>query len=98
MRDILAEARSTISRLRQQKENPDRETLLVPLVAVPDVLRLLASESRNSVFHIFPMLDEDVRPRSFELNIWRELAKRGIHVSRVYAVPHSGFAKSALQE
>ncbi len=96
MQDILAEARNTISRIRQQKENPDRETLLVPLVAVADILRLLASHTNGPIFHIFPVLDENLRARAFELHIWRQLARRGNLVSRIYAVPHEGFGKTVL--
>jgi len=97
MGDVLADAKAVVSRLRQQNDSPDSKTLRVPIFAVPEVLRLLASQAEGSIRHIYPVIDEDLRARSFELSIWRQVAKRGLQVSRLYAVPHAGFGKSALK-
>lgn len=93
---IVEAARSTINKLRQQKEKINQNNILVPMFAVQEVLRQIAPLITESMFHIYPILNENIRSRTFELSIWRQITKKGIKVSRLYAVPHSGFAKSTL--
>jgi hypothetical protein len=96
MDSLLEGAQNQLLRLRKQKENPDKRTLRIPVFAVTELQRFLASRKPASIRHIYPLLDENIRPRAFELNLWRQLAKQGSSIERVYAVPHAGFARSSL--
>lgn len=94
MQDIEA----LIARLRDRRERPSTSSIHISKFAISDVFRLLAGRAVRSIRHVYALESEDADPSAFDLAIWRRLPSRGLTVERIYAVPHAGFGRAAVDE
>lgn len=97
MQSLISDAQDIVARLQTQRRSPDKLTTAIPEFALSDVIRLIATHTKESIRQVFPVFQENFDPTSYELQIWRRLAQRKLNVATIYVVPHAGFAKSAIE-
>jgi SAM-dependent methyltransferase len=92
----LRTARLARSFYRMSLDGTDQESVRVPGAAVDELISGLADAVRERICQIVPLLPDRWRPQAFSQLVWRDLARQGRKVQRLYLVP-SGHGRAGQE-
>lgn len=96
MADLLRSARRAVKEYRLRQDSTDPRLVNVPHAAQLDLHRMAASSTSAAVSQLIPFEPEVWDPEAFEHTIWREVARDGRSVKRLYVLPHRGISQETV--
>jgi len=96
MNPFLTQARVVLNEYRSREDGSDPAVVTLPASVLPHFHRLAAYSLAASIQVITILHTELWDPESFKNVLWRQVARSGRHVSRLYVLPHAGFAPELL--
>lgn len=95
---LITAARVALARYRARQDGNDQRVVTFPPGSLLELSRAVAGAAHQSVLQIVPFEPATWRSDAFEHVIWREVSRAGVHVRRLYIVPHAGLARDRLGE
>ena len=96
MADLLRSARRAVKEYRLRQDSTDPRLVNVPHAAQLDLHRIAASSTSTAISQLIPFEPEVWDPEAFEHTIWREVARNGRSVKRLYVLPHRGISQETV--
>lgn len=91
-------ARRVLAERRRIEDGRDKDLVHLPAHARIDLNRVLAASTRDSCQQVIAVPREPGDHRSFEHEVWREVARSGRRCERLYVLPHQGHESGWLNE
>lgn len=91
-------ARRVLERHRPMADAKSEHLVTLPVGAYQELCQALAAAVESELQQITSISSDGMDPHSFEFEFWREVARTGVPIQRVYVVPHLGFAREPLAE
>src|SRR3712207_990700 len=85
-------ARRALASYRMRQDGTTSDVVTLPGDALIDLVRAVAMAATHSTRQIVPFSPRNWDPDDFVHVVWRELARQGKAVARLYVIPHRGVA------
>jgi hypothetical protein len=93
---LLVEARRTLAELRATQDGRDDRLVSLPAEAQRELNRRAALGACDLAIQILPLNAAGWDPSDFQHVVWREAARDGLTVKRIYLLPHRGIADNRV--
>lgn len=96
MNRFLEQARAALHEYRSREDGADTAVVALPVQVLLHFYRLAANSLQSSMRQVVTVHSESWDPESFDNMLWRQVARIGRRVSRLYILPHAGIAPELI--
>lgn len=93
---LIETARQGLAQYRARYDGSDPKIVNFPSSALIELHHIVATSARECVFQLVPFHVDTWQIDSFDSVVWREVAKTGLRIKKIYVLPHRGIASELL--